>query len=51
MLLADQGQSWKEEVVTLDVWGARHFQGFLCECLPLPRGSEIGTHAALGCCV
>ncbi|MCQ6512791.1 hypothetical protein NPN18_23775, partial [Vibrio parahaemolyticus] len=20
MLLADQGQSWKEEVVTLDVW-------------------------------
>lgn len=48
MLLADQGQSWKEEVVSLDVWEQGAFKAScVSDCLPLPRGDEGGAQPSV----
>lgn len=42
MLLADQGQSWKEEVVTLDVWEQGTFKASCVSVSPCPVGLRLG---------
>ena len=50
MLLADQGQSWKEEVVTLDAWEQGAFKAScVSDCLPLPRGGDVGAQPSVLC--
>lgn len=52
MLLADQGQTWKEEVVTLDVWEQGTFKASCvsdCLSLSLPVGMRLGHSLGVLC--
>lgn len=49
MLLADQGQSWKEEVVTLDVWEQGIFKASCVSVSPCPVGMRLGRSLRVLC--